>query len=74
MNYYWLSFSSSFLEAAGVVAKTGFYKTTERVTDLDYVIMFESILTTFKLSVILRGNWGRSVNWLEPKIEPPKAN
>jgi hypothetical protein len=38
------------------------------------MIIFDSILTTFKLSIIFRGNWGSSDNWLEPKIEPPQAN
>jgi len=48
--------------------------TTECVTDLDSwseMIIFESILTTFKLSIVFRGSWGRSVNWLESKMEPP---
>jgi len=31
--------------------------------------IFELILTTFKLSIIFRGNWGTSVNCLELKIE-----
>ncbi len=38
------------------------------------MIIFESILTTFKLSVIFNGIRGRGVNWLEPKVEPPRAN
>jgi len=38
------------------------------------IIIFESILTTFKFSVIFRDSWGCSVNWLEPKIDPPQAN
>jgi hypothetical protein len=38
------------------------------------MIIFESILITFKLSVVLRGTWDSSVNWLEPKIEPASAN
>jgi hypothetical protein len=33
------------------------------------VAFFESILTTFKLSIILKGSWGSGVNWLKPKIE-----
>ncbi len=32
------------------------------------------ILTTFKLSILFRCSWNCSVNWLEPKIEPPEAN
>jgi len=32
---------------------------------------FESILTTFKSSIIFRGSWGSSANLIEPKIEPP---
>jgi len=38
------------------------------------MIIFESILTFFKSSFILRGSWGNCENWLEPKIEPPSAN
>jgi len=38
------------------------------------MIMFESILTIFKLSFNFRGSWGSSVNWFEPKGEPTKAN
>ena len=48
--------------------------TTESVTDLDYQIelpIFEPILTSFKLSIVFRGIWGNSVNWLKSKIEPP---
>jgi len=50
---------------------------SECVTDLDYwgeMIIFESILTTSKSSIIFRGSWGSIVNWLEPKIEPPSRN
>jgi len=36
--------------------------------------LFSRNLTTFKLSIFLRGSWGSSVNWFEPKIEPPSAN
>jgi hypothetical protein len=46
---------------------------TVSFTDLDQgseMIIFESILTTFKESVIYRRNWGGGKNWLEPKIEP----
>ncbi len=43
---------------------------TERVTDLE-LLDFELILTTFKLSIVFRINWGSIKNWLEPKIEPP---
>jgi hypothetical protein len=32
------------------------------------LLIFESILTTFKLSTILKGS---SVNWLLSEIEPP---
>jgi len=38
------------------------------------VIICESFLTTFKSSVVYRGSWGRTVNWLKTKIEPPQAN
>jgi len=38
------------------------------------MIIFESIFTTFKSSVIFRGSWGISVNWLKPKTETPQAN
>jgi len=50
---------------------------TECVMDLDSQnkkIIFVSILITFQLSVVFRGSWGSSVNWLEPRIEPPLAN
>jgi len=46
---------------------------TECVSDLDYcteIIIKGSILTTLKLSIIFRGSWGSSVNWLKAKIEP----
>jgi len=38
------------------------------------MIIFELILTTFKLSMVFRGIWVSSENWLELKIEPPSAN
>ncbi len=38
------------------------------------VAFFESIFTTFKLSIIFRGSWGSIENWLEPKIEPLSGN
>jgi len=47
---------------------------TECVTNLDYrseFLIFESILTTVKLSIVLKGSWGSSVNFLESKIKPP---
>ncbi len=37
-------------------------------------MIFESILTTFKSYIVFKGSWGSSVNWLEPKIEPPYPN
>ena len=43
--------------------------TTECVTDLDSqseFLIFESILTTFKLIIIYRGSLGNVENWLEP--------
>jgi hypothetical protein len=46
-------------------------------TDLDpgsKIIIFESILTTFIASIIFKGGYGGSINWLKLKIEPPKAN
>jgi len=54
-----------------------FISHTVSVTDLDQwieVIIFESILTTFQLSIIFRGSWGISVYRLEPKIETPEVN
>jgi len=36
--------------------------------------LFETILINFKLSIVFRGSWGNSVNWLEPKAETPYAN
>jgi len=47
------------------------------VTDLDSrseMIIFESILSTFELSVIFWSSRGNSENRLEPKIETPLAN
>jgi len=38
------------------------------------VASFESILTTFKPSIVFRGSWGRIKNWREPKMEPPSGN
>jgi len=38
------------------------------------MIISESILTTFKLSIVFRGNWDSIENWLEPKNEPPSGN
>jgi len=38
--------------------------------DLDYqreLLIFESILTSFKPSIIFGGSWGNTENWLEPK-------
>ncbi len=37
---------------------------------LSEMINFELNLTTFKLSIVFRGSWGSSVNWLESEIEP----
>jgi len=34
----------------------------------------ESILTSFKPSIIFGGSWGSTENWLEPKTEPPLGN
>jgi hypothetical protein len=42
-------------------------------TDLDQgseMIIYKSILTTFIVSVVFRGSWGSSKNWLKLKIEP----
>ncbi len=50
---------------------------TECVMDLDYqneLLIFESILTSFKLSIIFGGSWGSTENWLKPKNEPPSGN
>jgi len=38
------------------------------------MIIFELILITFKLSIILRGSWGSIENCPEPKTEPPSGN
>ncbi len=47
---------------------------TECVTDLD-LLTFESILTTFKLSIVFRDRHQVSIEyWLEPKIKPPTGN
>jgi hypothetical protein len=47
---------------------------TECVKDLDYqsqMIIFESILSTFELSIIFRGSLGSGVNWLKLETKPP---
>jgi hypothetical protein len=38
------------------------------------LFIFESFLTTFKLSIVFRGSWGSIENRLEPKTEPPSGN
>jgi len=38
------------------------------------MIIFGSILTTFELSSIFGGSWGRIENCLEPKTKPPSGN
>jgi len=50
---------------------------SEWVKDLDQrseMIIFGSILTTFKPSIIFRGSWGSAENWLEPKTKPARRN
>ena len=47
---------------------------TECVIDLDpqsKMIIFESLLTTFELSISFRGSWESSENQLEPKTLSP---
>jgi len=49
----------------------------ECVTDLDKqsdLLIVQSILTSFKQSIIFGGSWGSTENWLEPKTEPPSVN
>ena len=38
------------------------------------LLIFEPILTTFKLSIIFSGTQGSIENWLQPKIKPPSGN
>jgi len=38
------------------------------------MIILESILTTFKSSIIFRGSWGSCENLLELNIKPPSAS
>jgi len=60
----------------GSSSSNGIYN-TESVTDLDQgleLLIFESILTSFKLSIIFRGNWGSIENWLKPMTKPPLGN
>jgi len=50
------------------------FDTTECVTYLEKwseMTIFEWISTTFKSSTVFRDSWGRSVNWLGPKIDLP---
>jgi len=52
-------------------------KPTEYVTDFDQrieMIIYDSILTTFKSSIVFRCSSDSSDNWLESKIEPPSGN
>jgi len=35
---------------------------------------FWSIFNPFNPGIVFRGSWGSSVNWLEPKTEPPLPN
>jgi len=37
-------------------------------------LFFSRFWRFFKLSIVFRGSWGSSVNWLEPKIEPLSVN
>jgi hypothetical protein len=49
---------------------------TVSFTDLDQskMIIFEYVMTIFKASIIFRGSWGTSKNWLEHKVKPLKTN
>jgi len=38
------------------------------------LLIYESILTSFKPSIILGGSWGSTENWLKPKAKPPSGN
>ncbi len=38
------------------------------------LLIFESILTSFKPRIVFGGRWGGTENWLEPKTEPPWEN
>jgi len=38
------------------------------------MIIFGSILTTFKSSIIFESSWGSIQNWLDPKTESPLEN
>jgi len=54
-----------------------FIEFLKSAADLDKqieMIIFKSILTFLKSSIIFRGSWGSNVNWLQPKIEPQSAN
>jgi len=50
--------------------QSGFYKNLAATK----MIIFKSILNTFKLSTVFRGSWVSSVNWHKPKFEPPSTN
>jgi len=52
-------------------------KSTVCVTELDQqseLLIFESILTSFKPSIVFGGSWGSTENWLVPKIKPSSGN
>ncbi len=38
------------------------------------LLIFESILTSFKPSIVFEGSWGSTENWPEPKTEPQLGN
>jgi len=38
------------------------------------MIIFESILTSFKPSTIVGGSWGSTENRLQPETKPPLGN
>jgi len=38
------------------------------------LLIFESILTSFKTSIIFGGSLGIAENWLEPKTKQPSGN
>jgi hypothetical protein len=48
-----------------------FYNLLQQLDHGSEIIIFKSILTTFIASIVSRGDWGRSKNWLKLKTRPP---
>ena len=57
-----------------VIQSTVLNCSTVCIRDFDLGKIYDyigSLLTTFEVFNIFRGNWGNSENWLEPIVKPP---